>query len=246
MPTGAGLVSIRDQIADHLRGELLGGRYSPGDPLREEALARRFGVSRVPIRQVLQQLVHEGLLIARQNCGVAVAPPPADSVRELLLPMRVMIEAYALRIGFDEIKQQELGNWKYLLGRLRLACEAGNHAEVVERDFDLHRALLLQAGLSDLMPLWTLVLNKTSPCYGHHSVPKEDLLVVHAIHVALFEVFSSGDLEGAVEALTQHILDTEFNEDVRRRWHRDAIGISLRSGKSMEAETRGGRRDDDC
>ena len=186
MPTGAGLVSIRDQITDHLRGELLGGRYSPGDPLREEALARRFGVSRVPIRQVLQQLVHEGLLVAKRNCGVAVAPRPADSVRELLLPMRVMIETYALRVGFDEIKRREAGNWKSLLGRLRLACEAGDHTEVIERDFDLHRALLLQADLSDLMPLWTLVLNKTTPCYGHHLVPKGELLVVHAIHVALF------------------------------------------------------------
>ncbi len=221
MQIGTGLISVRDQIIDHLRGELLSGQLSPGNSLREEALARRFGVSRAPIRQALQQLVHEGLLVTKKNCGVAVASRPAEAVRELLLPMRVMIETYALHVGFDEIKHREAGNWMQQLGRLRLACEAGDHSEVTERDFDLHRAMLLQAGLSDLMPLWTLVLNKTTPCYGHHLVPKADLLVIHAIHVALFEVFWSGDREASTEALSQHILDTEFNEKVRSRWHRD-------------------------
>lgn len=218
MPVRSDVKNIREQVAGQLRGELLCGLYRAGDPLREELLAERFGVSRMPIRQVLQQLVHEGLLVAKRNCGVTVAAPPPDAVRELLIPMRIMIETYALRVCIGTLNEEDFRQWELVLGRLRLACEGGDYAASVERDFDFHRWLLQRAGLQDLLSLWTMVITKTHSFYEHHKIKVEDLPIIYLVHVALMDLFRAGDVETAVEALRQHILNTEFNQRIHRRW----------------------------
>jgi DNA-binding GntR family transcriptional regulator len=57
-PAGNG-ETIHDQISARLRDDVLSGRLEPGTSLREEPLAKRFGTSRSPIREVLRQLTHE-------------------------------------------------------------------------------------------------------------------------------------------------------------------------------------------
>ena len=76
--------SVREQIVDTVRAEVLAGAWRNDEPVREQALAKRFGVSRGPIRDVLQQLSREGVLIYRPNKGVRVNRPPAETERQLL------------------------------------------------------------------------------------------------------------------------------------------------------------------
>ena len=82
---------LREQIVERLRGEILSGRLTEGTPFREVELSERFGVSRGPIREALQQLTHEGMLVSLRNCGVRVAPDPPDSIRQLVVPIRQTI-----------------------------------------------------------------------------------------------------------------------------------------------------------
>ena len=65
--------SLREQIAERIRNDVLCGRLSEGERLNEIKLGEQFGVSRTPIREALQQLMHEGLLEGRPNIGVKVA-----------------------------------------------------------------------------------------------------------------------------------------------------------------------------
>jgi DNA-binding GntR family transcriptional regulator len=218
MTTLNAIRTIPEQIAAQLRGELLAGRFQVGQPLREVHLAERFGVSRGPVRQVLQQLAQEGLLVARRNCGMTVAPPPPDSVRELLRPMRAMIETYALGLCFDELNEEDFRAWDNLLGRLRLACAERDYAAMRDCDFDLHRLILLRAGQEDLVPIWTMITARLRPICEARDREYDDPVAVHAIHAELLKVFRGGDKDAALKALSQHIQDGEFNENFRRRW----------------------------
>ena len=75
--------TIREQIAERIRSDVLSRRFEEGVSLREAALAQRFGVSRAPVRDALLQLTQEGLLVAKPNCGVRVGPKPDEAIQPL-------------------------------------------------------------------------------------------------------------------------------------------------------------------
>jgi DNA-binding GntR family transcriptional regulator len=54
---------LSEQIADALRREIIHGDLAPGSRLVQEELCKQFGTSRMPVRDALQQLTHEGLLV---------------------------------------------------------------------------------------------------------------------------------------------------------------------------------------
>jgi GntR family transcriptional regulator len=64
------------QLADHLEGEIRGGRLKPGERLASEGpLAGRFGVSRITLRQAVAELVRKALLVRKQGKGTFVTAP---------------------------------------------------------------------------------------------------------------------------------------------------------------------------
>ena len=74
-------VYTRDQICDALRSDLIAGKFHHDQPLRETTLAKRFGVSRGPIRDAFLKLTQEGSLIYETNRGVRVHSAIADEKR---------------------------------------------------------------------------------------------------------------------------------------------------------------------
>ena len=99
------------QIAYALRGDILSGRIPEGSRLTEALLTKRFGVGRGLIREALQRLSLQGLLVTRPNCGAMVAPEAPREIRGLILPIRRTIEVYALRMIFDELTNADFQAW---------------------------------------------------------------------------------------------------------------------------------------
>nr|WP_231884996.1 GntR family transcriptional regulator [Alteromonas stellipolaris] len=69
------ILSVRDQIADVLRSDIISGELASNTKLNEIQLAERFEVSRGPIRDVILKLTKEGLLISKSNVGASVNSP---------------------------------------------------------------------------------------------------------------------------------------------------------------------------
>src|SRR6187401_2271006 len=97
--------SLREQIADRIRTDVLCGRLPEGERLNEIKLGEQFGVSRTPVREAPQQLMHEGLLEGRLNTGVKVAARPDDDICDFIVLIRRMVETFALRIFFAELTE---------------------------------------------------------------------------------------------------------------------------------------------
>jgi len=187
--------------------------------MREEGLAERFGVSRMPIRNALQQLVHEGLLVAKRNCGVTVALPPGEVVTGLLNPLRVQIETYALRLCLPQMTPDRFDGLQSIIEEMASACRRKDDATVIDSDFAFHQFLLSAAGLDDIVPVWKGVTarmrdfhiqgNRTHPDYG----------VILFVHETLLGVFRAGDVDAAVGDLASHIENGEFNKKAIQAWN---------------------------
>jgi DNA-binding GntR family transcriptional regulator len=76
--------STGDAIALALREEILAGRLAGGERLIEEAIAKQFGVSRVPVREALTRLQSEGFVTIVRYKGAAVSETLVQDSRELL------------------------------------------------------------------------------------------------------------------------------------------------------------------
>lgn len=80
-----------DQIAASLRRAVRERVLAPGEALNQDELARRYGVSRIPLREALRTLVGEGLIIMQPGLGAVVTELQAAEVSEL----------YGLRLSLE-------------------------------------------------------------------------------------------------------------------------------------------------
>jgi DNA-binding GntR family transcriptional regulator len=81
-----------------LRQRILSREFLPGAEIRQEGLARRFGTSRVPIREALSRLQAEGLITLRPRRGFAVTSLNHDEITEIF-ELRMVVEEHATRIA---------------------------------------------------------------------------------------------------------------------------------------------------
>jgi DNA-binding GntR family transcriptional regulator len=203
---GSLVFSLREQIADRIRNDVLCGRLVEGQRLNEIKLVEQFGVSRTPIREALQQLMHEGLLEGRPNSGVKVASRPPDSIRELIVPIRRSVEAFALRSFFDDINANDFAQWHAMLERLRVACIARDYAAIAECDIEFHRSIIRRAQQRDLESIWSsLVARVRSHFWETQRQNYADPLEIYDEHVRIVEAFRRGNVEEAVSELEENI-----------------------------------------
>lgn len=216
--------NVSEQIAEGLRLDLMAGLFQPGDSLREESLAERFGVSRHPVRRALQQLVQEGWLDAKRNCGVRVAQPIAPHIRDLLSPIRAQLETYALRLSYKELHDANFACLDPVLARLRFACEQRDSAAILDRDFEFHRCLLEAAGLQEIVPIWRSVIGRMRDFHADSNRAIPDPRAIHFVHRRLADEFKSGDVERSIAALRDHILNGPFHRESYARWQQAQNG----------------------
>ena len=99
--------STVEYIADELRDAIMAGRLEPGEQLGEADLARRFEVSRGPLREAMQRLVSEGLLHAITNRGVFVTELTLEDVVPLLGKGKAKGKAHAKKKAAEKATEKK-------------------------------------------------------------------------------------------------------------------------------------------
>ncbi len=138
--------SVADGVLEQLKNAILSGELKPGAKISEPEMARRFGISRAPLREAIRRLEERKLVthVPRQGARVTVLSP--DRVRQLFV-IREGIEGMAAREAALHISEQEIA---WLRNSLRRQAEqlADPAADVPRTNFDTdyHAAIVRSSG----------------------------------------------------------------------------------------------------
>lgn len=194
--------TLRDQMADQLRNEILSQQHGADMPLREKELALRFGTSRGPVRDVLLQLTQEGVLAYRPNAGVRVCPPPDDATRTLLMSLRKQIELHALPVFIKHFTGEDEQALRDILGAMERACRRGSMPDIVGSDLALHRYLVLRGATPEVEKIWLHIAVRILMAYSR----LRDHMDIHREHARIVEALCSKNLKASRAALEANLI----------------------------------------
>lgn len=157
--------TVAATIWRQLRGDILSGRLAPEMKLRLEQLRTSSGVSVSTLREVLNRLATEGLVLAEGQRGFEVAPVSSENLRELA-GLRLLLETRALEDSFRngnlDWEARILAAW-HKLARVEAQMEAGDRRETQlwkRLDWEFHQALISACGSGVLMRLHGAVFDR--------------------------------------------------------------------------------------
>lgn len=199
--TSSSVVSTRDLIAGSLRTDIMQGKLASEEPLRQDEIAARFGVSKIPVREALIQLEGEGLVTFYPNRGAVVSRLSPAEVDEIFV-MRVALETTALRRAIPRLTIANLGQAEEILDAIE---QEQNVARWGDLNWEFHATLYAPAGLPRLME-WLETLHIHVARYlviylagmDYQTASQEE-------HRKILSSCRYGDLEAATEHLTHHL-----------------------------------------
>ncbi len=117
--------TLREQVFDHLREEILSSRLAPGTELGEVALARSLGISRGPLREALGQLAAEGLVTIVPRRGAVVTRLTRQEFIDAY-EVREALESLAIRLAVPRLRSARRPSCTACAEAMERAAAAGD------------------------------------------------------------------------------------------------------------------------
>ena len=200
--------TIGEATYSRLRADIIGCRLSPGQKLKLEPLRETYGVGVSTLREILNRLASEDLVIAEGQKGFVVAPATEADLREIA-DLRLLLESHALQLSFRRGDLEWEGrvvaaHYKLAtIERQLLAGEAKETTDWVRYDFAFHNALISACGSRALLDLHAAIFDRFLR-YHMLAASFRGSGVVDD-HKAMFELALSRDIDGALAMLASHV-----------------------------------------
>ena len=143
---------LSDDAYAQLRDWIIDGTLAPGESLRDEALAEALGMSRTPVRDALQRLENEGLVVTSSTRRTSVSPVTLKQARDIY-PITVALEVMALRLALPLMDAPALDAMRAANAELAAALAAGNAAAATLADEAAHGAFIARCGNDELQAM---------------------------------------------------------------------------------------------
>jgi len=196
--------TLGSALVDRLRAEIMEGALAPGTPLRQDALAANYGVSRIPVREALIQLEAEGLVESVPHRGAVVTRLSEEEVADVFA-LRRLLEPRLLRASLPRLSELDLGRLEKTGRAFAEAIRTGDAARWGRLNADLHVAMYLRADQPRTLAIVRGLLG-TSERYTRIQLDRAAAWRrAQDEHNELVELCRARDVDRAVAALEAHI-----------------------------------------
>jgi DNA-binding GntR family transcriptional regulator len=193
------------RIAEQLRQEISSGERVPGTPLRQETLAKELGVSRMPVRDALQKLLSEGLVILHPHRGMYISSLTAEECAELF-DLRMMLECDVLRRAMNKHTAASRRKLRFVQAELELAKDT---RAWVDGDGEFHELLYAPCARPRTLEIIRTLRDSVQRFYlgaMDHSDHRKGWKNEHRL---ILKATDRNDADAACAALETHLRETE-------------------------------------
>ena len=202
--------SLRGQVFQEIREDILKGKFKENEELREATLGKELGVSRTPVREALRQLELEGLVHIIPNKGAYVTGITEKDVHDIYMT-RSMLEGLCARWAAEHISEKQIQEMEEVLLLTEYHLNRGNAEQLAELDGKFHE-VLYDASQSRILRHILSDFHKYVQVARKRSVKKEDRAKKSLEeHREILNALRTGDADRAEELAHIHILNVMEN-----------------------------------
>ncbi len=198
-------LGIAQQLCLALEDEIVKGTLSPGQRLEESLLAKRFGVSRTPIREALQLLTATELAEKIPNKGVYVSLATPERLTAMFESM-AELEGMCGRLAAKRMTSSERHHLEKLHNDMAHTVRLGDRDGYEGLNRSFHDAIYRGTHNDVLVDVTLSVRRRVAPFRRVQFTSLSRLAASHAEHQGIVEAIARGDFRMTEELLYAHIM----------------------------------------
>lgn len=199
--------STGQKIESALLDDIAAGQLQPGERLDETRLAERFGVSRTPVREALNRLTAQGVLVSGEKRGVRVAEYSREELAQMFEAMQE-IESVCARLANQRLTLLGRSEIESAQEECKIAADANDRLGYIRANEALHLSIYRATDNPYIFELASDFRRKTGPFRAKKLQSKADLDASVRNHEDLLAKIFSGDSQVAVDGMRKHMTES--------------------------------------
>nr|WP_246286714.1 GntR family transcriptional regulator [Schumannella luteola] len=199
-------MSRKDAVTTEIRRAIVLGELKPGDKLTEQHLAESLGVSRPTVREALNQLIRDGLIVQQPYRGTRVAEVTPAQILEIARA-RVALDMVAIDAILADETGQKLADVEQVWNNFERAPQDDPLAQH-EAHIAFHRDIWVASGNYLLINLWPVTEAHITLALAEDQTARSDPDRAHRLHDELMKAIRTRDRATIERTFIQHTIDS--------------------------------------
>ncbi len=196
--------TLKEEIIEYLRTKIITNELKPGDRVVELDIAKKYDISRGPVREAVRLLEDQGLLEYKKNIGCVVKVLTKKEMRENYLIVS-NLEKLSINLTNGIIKDEYLKIMEEAANNIAKYVEEGDIENIIEADYEIHKQIILNTENKKLFELWDSMKDLNYATY--HTILNKDKNIINRIsnkHLDFIEVLKKQNVEKSIEEIDKH------------------------------------------